>query len=199
MRCPVCQSSNNMSWSFCQYCGAQLPKLDKSAIPVVPVPSTHLPAAASPKPSPIERYDGAIPGEMISCQLCGFIGMPGDKFCSKCGAPIPSDATVSRGLSAFTLPPEPRLRHIDEGGGSGEVYKLTTAETVIGRKNGTISFPQDGYMSSEHARIVRRGNRFVLVDEKSRNGTFIKIDGETELRNGDIILVGKQLFRFETT
>ena len=52
-------------------------------------------------------------------------------------------------------------------------------------------------MSGRHARIIHRGDRFVLVDENSRNGTFKRIDGEVELKAGDIILIGKQLFRFE--
>jgi pSer/pThr/pTyr-binding forkhead associated (FHA) protein len=89
------------------------------------------------------------------------------------------------------------LRLIQEGGGDGEVYKVDTDEIVIGRNNGDIRFPHDGYMSGRHARIVRRGEKFVLVDENSRNGTFKRIDGEVELKTGDIILIGKQLFRFE--
>jgi pSer/pThr/pTyr-binding forkhead associated (FHA) protein len=52
-------------------------------------------------------------------------------------------------------------------------------------------------MSGRHARIVRRGAAFVLSDEGSRNGTFVKIKADVELKNGDMILVGKQLFRFE--
>lgn len=90
-----------------------------------------------------------------------------------------------------------RLRLIQEGGGEGEVHNLETEETIIGRNSGDIRFPHDGYMSGRHARLIRRGDRFVLVDENSRNGTFKRIDGEVELKAGDIILVGKQLFRFE--
>jgi hypothetical protein len=36
-----------------------------------------------------------------------------------------------------------------------------------------------------------------LVDDDSRNGTFIRINGEVELKPGDMILIGRQLFRFE--
>ncbi|HKY06115.1 MAG TPA: FHA domain-containing protein, partial [Blastocatellia bacterium] len=78
----------------------------------------------------------------------------------------------------------------------GDVYDLKD-ETVVGRTSGDISFPHDGFMSSRHARVVRRGSSFVLVDEGSRNGTFIKIRNEVELKPGDTVLIGKQLFRFE--
>jgi len=83
-----------------------------------------------------------------------------------------------------------------EGGQPGDVYELED-DTVIGRSTGEITFPHDGFMSGRHARIVRRGGSFILTDEGSRNGSFIKIKGEVELKPGDMILVGKQLFRFE--
>lgn len=88
------------------------------------------------------------------------------------------------------------LHLVMEGGQPGEVYELGD-DTVIGRNTGEISFPHDGFMSGRHARIVKQGNVFKLTDEGSRNGTFIKIKDEVELKAGDMILVGKQLFRFE--
>jgi pSer/pThr/pTyr-binding forkhead associated (FHA) protein len=89
-----------------------------------------------------------------------------------------------------------RLHLVMEGGQPGEVYELGD-DTVIGRNTGDINFPHDGFMSGRHARIVRQGSVFTLTDEGSRNGTFIKLKGEVELQPGDMILVGKQLFRFE--
>ena len=89
-----------------------------------------------------------------------------------------------------------RLHLVMEGGQPGEVYELE-GDTVIGRSSGEITFPHDGFMSGRHARIERRGSSFILTDEGSRNGTFIKTIGEVELKPGDMILVGKQLFRFE--
>jgi pSer/pThr/pTyr-binding forkhead associated (FHA) protein len=100
-------------------------------------------------------------------------------------------------MSAQKAAPAARLRLIQEGGGEGEAYKLETDDTIIGRNKGSITFPHDGYMSGLHARIVRKGDEFVLVDENSRNGTFKKIDGPVTLKPGDVILIGKQLFRFE--
>lgn len=92
--------------------------------------------------------------------------------------------------------PKGRLHLVMEGGQPGEVFDLSD-DTAIGRSNGEITFPHDGFMSGRHARIERRGGSFILTDEGSRNGTFVKIKGDVELKSGDIILVGKQLFRFE--
>ena len=134
-----------------------------------------------------------IPGG-IACSQCGHQNAPGSVFCGGCGAPIPVARTIV--MSSIAATPKGRLHLIMEGGQQGEVYDLKD-DTVIGRTMGDISFPHDGFMSSRHARIVRRGDSFLLVDEGSRNGTFIKIKAEVELKPGDMILIGKQLFRFE--
>jgi len=99
-------------------------------------------------------------------------------------------------MSSPYAPAKGRLHLVMEGGQLGEVYDLSD-ETTIGRTGGDISFPHDGFMSGRHARIVRRGGSYVLMDEGSRNGTFVKIKSEVELKPGDMILVGKQLFRFD--
>jgi pSer/pThr/pTyr-binding forkhead associated (FHA) protein len=52
-------------------------------------------------------------------------------------------------------------------------------------------------MSGRHARIAVRGDKFVLVDEESRNGSFIRVKKEVELKPGDYLLLGKQVLRFE--
>jgi pSer/pThr/pTyr-binding forkhead associated (FHA) protein len=99
-------------------------------------------------------------------------------------------------MSSVGAPPKGKLHLVMEGGQQGEVFDLGDI-TVVGRAQGDITFPHDGFMSGRHARIERRGASFVLVDEGSRNGTFIKINGEVELKPGDMVLIGKQLFRFE--
>jgi len=109
---------------------------------------------------------------------------------------MPLQVAKTMVMSSIAATPKARLHLIMEGGQQGEVYDLKD-DTMIGRTMGDISFPHDGFMSSKHARIARRGDKFVLTDEGSRNGTFIKIKSEVELKPGDMILIGKQLFRFE--
>ncbi|MGE3808350.1 MAG: FHA domain-containing protein [Gemmataceae bacterium] len=58
-----------------------------------------------------------------------------------------------------------------------------------------------GYQGVEknHARIVRKGNRFYLEDLDSPDGTYLNgdlIDGLTRLHSGDIIRVGNAKIRF---
>lgn len=131
----------------------------------------------------------------IACPKCSHKSAAGSMFCANCGAQVAVAATIVMSSIAAT-PPQGRLHLVMEGGQPGEVYDLKD-ETAIGRTLGDISFPHDGYMSSRHARIVRRGEDFVLLDEGSRNGTFVRIKNEIKLESGDMILIGKQLFRFE--
>ncbi|HWO01860.1 MAG TPA: zinc-ribbon domain-containing protein [Blastocatellia bacterium] len=148
------------------------------------------PAKPAPEPAP-----PAIGGTF--CTQCGQTNNPGAQFCSSCGAPLAAGPPRTLVMSSQIAPVRGRLYLVMEGGQQGDIYDLN-AETVIGRASGEITFPHDGFMSGRHARIVRRGATFVLTDEASRNGTFIKIKDEVELKPGDMILVGKQLFRFET-
>jgi hypothetical protein len=116
---------------------------------------------------------------------------------SQAGGPA-AERTIVMSSTPVAAPPKPaRLLLIMEGGETGETYDLRPTETVIGRVDGDIKFPHDGYMSGRHARVIQRNGHFYLLDNNSRNGTFIKIHQEVELNPGDVLLVGKQLFRFE--
>ncbi len=173
--------------------------------PVRPPTPVPMPAAGGVEPSaapPASATTGS------TCLRCGRVNPAGSAFCSACGTPLLNANTgagqtlvmTSRPAEPPPPPPPPpivgRLHLIMEGGQAGDEYEVKD-ETVIGRASGEITFPHDGFMSGRHARIERRGNKFFLRDEGSRNGTFIKIKDEVELQPGDMVLVGKQLFRFE--
>ncbi len=179
---------------------APMPPMSQAPAPIMAPNKQPIaaPAVLAPKPIAVPAMEvvSRVVGNnaVINCPSCGRINTPGSSFCATCGSALPG---LEQAAIASSRGVTPKLRLIQEGGGDGEIYKLDTDETIIGRNNGDIRFPHDGYMSGRHARIIRRGEHFVLVDENSRNGTFKRIDGEVELKAGDIILIGKQLFRFE--
>jgi hypothetical protein len=133
----------------------------------------------------------------IVCTTCGSIQSGTGFFCTSCGAKLSSVAMRRIKERESERQPPPSLRLVTEGGQTGEVYKLDREKTTIGRSRADITFPHDGFMSGLHARIVQRDGRYYLVDENSRNGTYIRIQDETELRSGDMLIVGKQVFKFE--
>jgi pSer/pThr/pTyr-binding forkhead associated (FHA) protein len=133
----------------------------------------------------------------IICEACGSIQPTGGAFCSHCGAELTPGA-IARALSRSNSEKAGSLQLIEDGGEAGRTYRLDRNETVIGRAEGDVTFPHDGFMSGRHARIIRRDGRYFLVDEGSRNGSFIRIHEEIELEPGDTLLIGKQVLRFDT-
>jgi pSer/pThr/pTyr-binding forkhead associated (FHA) protein len=73
----------------------------------------------------------------------------------------------------------------------GQIQEFSDSEISIGRNPScNVQFPKDlTILSRRHARIVREGNRFKLIDESS-NGTFVngKAVGEAFLKDGDVIM-----------
>jgi diguanylate cyclase (GGDEF)-like protein len=78
------------------------------------------------------------------------------------------------------------------GASVGEMYKIESEETIIGRgQRAAIRLFDDG-ISREHAKITVEGSRIILADLGSTNGTYcngLKVDRK-ELADGDKILVG---------
>jgi two-component system, cell cycle response regulator len=76
---------------------------------------------------------------------------------------------------------------------TGQMFKLTEGEMVIGRAaNADVRIDDDG-VSRRHAKLVALGDaRFRLVDLDSRNGTFVNGERvtDTELNDGDRVQVG---------
>ena len=80
------------------------------------------------------------------------------------------------------------------GAAVGEMYKVPRAEAKIGRgQTCEIRLPDDG-VSRAHARILTEGDRILLDDLKSRNGTFLngkKVTSMVPLADGDKIQIGR--------
>lgn len=82
-------------------------------------------------------------------------------------------------------------------GVDGNGYLLRGESVLVGRENGDITFPEDGYVSGSHLRISNVAGRSALMDLNSSNGTFVRINGEETVPPGTFVLVGQQLFRIE--
>ncbi len=80
-------------------------------------------------------------------------------------------------------------------------YVFVSPELTIGRDPSALICVPEQAVSRQHARIVQNGNRWVLQDLGSRNGTMV--DGqyitEVELEQGHEIRVGDAIFKFLET
>ena len=70
---------------------------------------------------------------------------------------------------------------------------------TIGRANTCSLFVPDGRASREHVRLAYRGERLVVTDLKSHNGTFVNglRTEEAEVRAGDVLRIGTTLMGIE--
>jgi pSer/pThr/pTyr-binding forkhead associated (FHA) protein len=77
----------------------------------------------------------------------------------------------------------------------GSAFPMFGDAVLLGRERGDILFPEDGYVSGQHARVSLRDDGYWLADLNSSNGTFLRLRGERQLASGGSILLGQQLFR----
>ncbi len=78
---------------------------------------------------------------------------------------------------------------------TGNAFPVPEAGIHLGRERGDVLFPEDGYVSGLHCHLAWSGGKASLTDLGSSNGTFIRLKEETEVRSGDVLLMGQQLFR----
>jgi pSer/pThr/pTyr-binding forkhead associated (FHA) protein len=115
------------------------------------------------------------------------------------------------GTLVFGTPAAPRYARLTQRTVEGvvrDVFHVRKAETVLGREQGDIVFPDDPFLSRRHCMLhvhdtapgsgSAASRRFTLSDLGSSNGTFLRVREEVRLRPGDHFRIGQQLFRFDT-
>jgi pSer/pThr/pTyr-binding forkhead associated (FHA) protein len=73
------------------------------------------------------------------------------------------------------------------------LFRFPEDELTIGRCTGSLTFPNDTYVSDPHAKLAITDEGVELTDLGSRWGTFLKLPAEATLQPGAIIRVGRLL------
>ena len=105
----------------------------------------------------------------------------------------PAYAEVPLAVDAFLV--------AERGGGleAGARFDLIGGLS-IGRSGDADVRIEDRYASGIHARVFPRGDRFLVEDMNSTNGTLLNgasLRDEAELIDGDTVQIGDTVFRFE--
>src|SRR5437763_6534562 len=82
---------------------------------------------------------------------------------------------------------------IQEKGGEQRRMVFNKPEATIGRVQGNDIVPPKGNVSKRHARIVLKDGKFIIVDLKSTNGTYVngrKITSPLVVKDSDKIYIG---------
>jgi len=117
-------------------------------------------------------------------------------------APAP-DATGFHAAPAYAEAPHAVDAYlvVERGGGlESEARFDLIGGLSIGRSGDADVQIEDRYASGIHVRVFPRGNRFLVEDMNSTNGTLLNgasLRDEAELVDGDTIQIGDTVFRFE--
>jgi pSer/pThr/pTyr-binding forkhead associated (FHA) protein len=89
-----------------------------------------------------------------------------------------------------------RLVVVHRDGTDGISYNLLGDQIDIGRTEGDLLF-EDPHLAPRHARVVASLTGRVLTPLEGRNGVYVRLRGPIDLQDGDYLLVGKQVLKFE--
>lgn len=111
----------------------------------------------------------------------------------------PRDTHDVRGFGTPAKPPWAVLTRLCVGEIEDDRFHLRGHEITIGREQGEIVFPSDGFLSRAHARVRMdihdNSMTVVLEDLDSANGTYLRIRGAVNVPYGGMFRVGDQIFR----
>jgi hypothetical protein len=161
--CSVCGRPNPADARFCSNCGT--------------------PIARGPVTGPGTGGWPVIPGERPG-ETTSTISLNREEELDS--EPFPEPAVDS-------LPPGTALLVVLRGPNAGSRFLLDRDVTTAGRNQDSDIFLDDVTVSRKHAEFYRQGERFVVRDVGSLNGSYVnreRID-ETELFGGDEVQIGK--------
>jgi adenylate cyclase len=127
--------------------------------------------------------------------------------CPSCGGPRQRAAQTVSGQEGN--PPRPSVSHPASGprlilkGPAGEITEHPLGDSnVLGRSTTATVRLADREVSRKHSQIDLEGNKFVLRDLGSSNGTFLngtRISGPSTLEDGDEVVIGTTKMQFRIT
>jgi pSer/pThr/pTyr-binding forkhead associated (FHA) protein len=122
------------------------------------------------------------------------------------GSPVPvirpaSNPAISANpaTSATVAPAWGTAVLVNRDGSDGQRFPLAGEYCVIGRAGADIAFDDDRFLARQHARFERASDGSVKIEAlDTLNGVFRKADLPVELVEGTVVLVGREVLRFES-
>ena len=175
IHCPHCGKPTAVGFQFCQRCG-QRTGAAAGARPNDATPMT--PPAGVAKIAPAR----AVGGDEAFAQTVGPDSIP---------------------MAALVVPARQRVEsfgrlvQVNRDGSDGGVTQLSGEMFDVGRSEGALRFEEDLYLAPRHLRFLAGPGRVVMQVLDRVNGVFLKVRGGIDLESGDLLLIGKELLRFE--
>ena len=199
--CVNCGTPISAGSRFCGQCGqpltgpaneagqpasSQPPTTDSAAQGADPVDRPgHEHQVDQPTSPSVQEPTSEPPAPQCRCG-CGHQSEPDTSFCPGCGK------TLKRSGSA-------QYRLLCRGPqGQRTVIELNGPRLTVGNADECdLKMLEDSHLSREHAQLSVTGDRIVLEDLLSSNGTYVRVRQPFLLQDGDEILVGATILRLE--
>ena len=192
INCPRCGTATPVGFAYCQQCGLHMTALQP----------TDPGANARPRPA-----SSGGPGTLGSS---GAISGARPASSPAIGAPPSADGHAMT-LATDAGRPAPVIRPpvqaapawgtavlVNRDGTDGQRFSLAGEYCVVGRAGADIAFDDDRFLARQHARFERGSDGTVKVEAlDALNGVFRKADLPVELVDGTVVLVGREVLRFE--
>lgn len=222
--CWRCRGAGDPGAAFCKFCGARYEDAAGAPqpAPVHPVQSVSRPVpiaaptpvaaapiaqpgalpSATPWPAPAAAPPGYAPAAAPPAYAAPAAQPAYAPAAAPVYAPAPVLPTAPGGspipyVAPVTGEPIAGLVAILKDGSDGRAFPIYSEQADIGRTEGDVILSDDPYLSPRHARLRRRGDGWLLRDLDSANGIYVRIREPVDLVDGDMILLGQQVLRFE--
>ncbi|MFK7988050.1 MAG: FHA domain-containing protein [Sandaracinaceae bacterium] len=169
--CWRCYGVGDAGAEFCKFCGARY-----SDAPSARAAEPSPPRVETPMAAPIPATGAPVERAVVEA------------------ARRPLEDPRPRGGDARQLG---LLISILKDGTDGRSYTIHDEVTDIGREEGQVVLRDDPYLSPRHARLTTRNGVAMLRDLDSVNGIYIRLREPVDLADGDMVLLGQQVLRFE--
>ena len=174
--CPRCGTAATGADRFCRTCGS---RLDASApLSTTQIAALKLPAAGLPSP-------------VLGTAVMPAFGGGG----AGVGAPGAAAPTTTRMFGAASAERVAKLVLVRGQSQFGSQWRLQAAETVLGRTDGAVLFPDDDTLAHRHCRLSWKDGELWVCPEPSTNGVYLRLRGPTQIGPGDEFVVGSQRLR----
>jgi hypothetical protein len=168
--CPRCGTSTPVGFAYCQQCGLHIQA-------IAPTDPGQAVRAKTPSSAPPAGGKAAIDPSGVTLAAPDARG------------PAPQAAAAGQWGTAVL---------VNRDGTDGQRFALTQTDTIVGRAGAEIAFEEDRFLGKQHARFERGSDGTVKVHPiDTLNGVFRKADAPVELADGTIVLVGREVLRYE--
>src|SRR3954447_1575783 len=191
IKCGRCGNLNAGDVLFCQYCGTRLVEQrlpDVASVAAAPAGSNR----STDRLIEQSAHAGSVAPHAAHPAHAGHVAPP-----PAAHAPPLHQAPMAAAVRVVASQQTGfRLIVVHRDGTDGITYNLLGDQIDIGRTEGDLLF-DDPHLAPRHARIAASLSGRVLTPLEPRNGVYVRLRGAVDLHDGDYLLVGKQVLRFD--